>query len=88
MPNTLSTTIREAVSGDVPLILEFIRGLAVYEREPDAVTATEADLLRDGFGVNPYFYCLIAEHDGRPADRKSTRLNSSHLARSRMPSSA
>ena len=26
--------------------------------------------------------------DARPADRKSTRLNSSHLARSRMPSSA
>ena len=27
---------------DVPQILEFIRALAVYEREPDAVTATEA----------------------------------------------
>jgi len=64
MPNALSTTIREAVSDDVPLILEFIRGLAVYEREPDAVTATEADLLRDGFGENPYFHCLIAEHEG------------------------
>jgi GNAT superfamily N-acetyltransferase len=67
MPNALSTTIREAVSGDVPLILEFIRGLAVYEREPDAVTATEADLLRDGFGESPYFHCLIAEHDRKPA---------------------
>ena len=67
MPNALSTTIREAVSEDVPLILEFIRGLAVYEREPDAVTATEADLLRDGFGENPYFHCLIAEHESKPA---------------------
>jgi GNAT superfamily N-acetyltransferase len=57
-------TIRDAVAADVPLILEFIRGLAVYEREPDAVTATEADLLRDGFGENPYFHCLIAEQDG------------------------
>jgi GNAT superfamily N-acetyltransferase len=67
----MATTIRNAVSGDVPLILEFIRGLAVYEREPDAVTATQADLLRDGFGENPYFHCLIAEQDGpegiRPA---------------------
>ncbi len=58
------TQIREAVAADVPLILEFIRGLATYEREPDAVTATEADLLRDGFGENPYYHCLIAEQDG------------------------
>ena len=49
----MSTTIRPAVAADVPLILEFIRGLATYEREPDAVTATEADLLRDGFGESP-----------------------------------
>jgi GNAT superfamily N-acetyltransferase len=57
------TTIRKAVAGDVGLILEFIRALAVFEREPDAVTATEADLLRDGFGDSPYFHCLIAESD-------------------------
>ena len=63
----MSTTTRPAVAADVPLILEFIRGLATYEREPDAVTATEADLLRDGFGENPYYQCLIAESDGRPA---------------------
>ena len=38
-----------------------------YERAPDAVTATEEGLLRDGFGPNPFYYCLIAEHDGQPA---------------------
>lgn len=63
--------IREAQPADVSLILDFIRALAVYEREPDAVTATEADLLRDGFGPQPYFHCLIAEVDsgdgGKPA---------------------
>ncbi len=67
----MPTLIRKAVAADVPVILDFIRGLAIYEREPDAVTATEADLLRDGFGPEPYFHCLIAEHDGpegrRPA---------------------
>lgn len=55
------------MAADVPLILELIRGLAIYEREPDAVTATEEDLLRDGFGAEPFFHCLIAEHDGRAA---------------------
>ena len=59
----MPTTIRAAVPGDVSLILEFIRALAAFEREPDAVTATEADLLRDGFGPEPYYRCLFAEHD-------------------------
>ena len=63
----MPTTIRPATEQDVPLILNFIRALAEFEREPDAVTATEADLLRDGFGANPYYHCLIAEQDGKPA---------------------
>ena len=60
-------TIRPAAPADVPQILEFIRGLATYEREPDAVVATEADLLRDGFGPDPRFRALIADVDGAPA---------------------
>ena len=60
-------TIRTATAADVPEILAFIRALAVYERAPDAVTASEEDLLRDGFGPNPYYHCLIAELDGSPA---------------------
>jgi GNAT superfamily N-acetyltransferase len=63
----MGTTIREATPADVGLILEFIQALAAYEREPDAVTATEKDLLRDGFGPNPFFFCLIADRDGVPA---------------------
>ena len=60
-------TIRPAVPSDVPTILAFIHELALYEREPDAVLATEADLLRDGFGPIPRFWSLIAEHEGAPA---------------------
>jgi len=63
----MSTVIRAAERRDIPQILAFIRALAEYEREPDAVTATEADLERDGFGPNPFYSCLIAEQDGRPA---------------------
>ncbi|MHB1022302.1 MAG: GNAT family N-acetyltransferase [Acidobacteriaceae bacterium] len=59
--------IRPAQPADVPLILAFIHDLAEYEKEPHAVKATEADLLRDGFGSQPYFQCLIAEWDGQPA---------------------
>jgi GNAT superfamily N-acetyltransferase len=60
-------TIRPAIPDDAALILRFIRALAVYEREPDAVVATEETLIRHGFGPEPYFHCLIAELDGTPA---------------------
>jgi len=63
----MATTIRPAVRADVRTILDFIHALARYEREPDAVVATEQDLLRDGFGDQPYYSCLIAEEDGAPA---------------------
>jgi len=63
----MGTVIRSAAAADVAQILTFIRALAAFEREPDAVVATEEGLLRDGFGPNPYYSCLIAEHDGRPA---------------------
>lgn len=60
-------SLRPASRADVPLILSLIRELAAYEREPDAVTATEADLLRDGFGEAPRFHVLLAEWSGEPA---------------------
>ncbi len=47
-------------------MLSLIRELAAYEREPEAVLATEADLRRDGFGAVPLFRTLIAELDGAP----------------------
>ena len=59
--------LRPATPADVPQILTFIRDLATYEREPDAVQATEADLLRDGFGPTKRFDCIIAEIDTTPA---------------------
>jgi GNAT superfamily N-acetyltransferase len=57
-------TLRPATPTDVPAILGFIRELALYEREPDAVFTTEADLLRDGFTEPRRFHCLMAEWDG------------------------
>jgi GNAT superfamily N-acetyltransferase len=59
--------IRPAAEADAALMLDLIRALAIYEREPDAVTATEADIVRDGFGASPKFRCVIAEWDGQAA---------------------
>ena len=60
-------SIRPATTADLRLILDFIHDLAEYERAPEAAVATEADLLRDGFGPEPKFKCVIAEWDGQPA---------------------
>jgi GNAT superfamily N-acetyltransferase len=59
--------IRKAQPRDVPQILQFIRELAEYEKEPQSVIATEEDLLRDGFGHSPRYFCLMAEWGGAPA---------------------
>lgn len=60
-------SIRPATPQDARLILDFVRDLAEYERAPEAAVATESDLLRDGFGPNPKFQCVIAEWGGHPA---------------------
>jgi GNAT superfamily N-acetyltransferase len=59
--------IRKATANDIPLILEFIRELAEYERAPEEAVATPEDLWRDGFSGEPRFYVEIAEWDGEPA---------------------
>jgi GNAT superfamily N-acetyltransferase len=62
----MTITVRPAVSEDIPMILSFIRELAAYEREPDAVVATEAGLLRDGWQEPVRFKALMAEYGGEP----------------------
>ena len=51
----------------MPQILKYVRELARYEKEPQAVVATEEDLLADGFGHSPRYSCLMAEWGGVPA---------------------
>lgn len=59
--------IRPAAPEDIPLILEFIRELAQYEKAPEQAVATAQDLRRDGFSGNPKFRVMIAEWAGEAA---------------------
>ena len=59
----IKTTIRKANSDDVKDILRLLIELAIYEKEPDAVKLTEQELIRDGFGENPKYQCILAETD-------------------------
>jgi GNAT superfamily N-acetyltransferase len=60
-------TIRFATADDCPLLLRLIRELAVFERAPDAVVATQEDLRRHGFGPERQFEAILAFIDGEPA---------------------
>ncbi|MBU1176512.1 MAG: GNAT family N-acetyltransferase [Alphaproteobacteria bacterium] len=60
-------SIRSAQPGDEALILSFVRALADYEKLSLQVEASEADLARDLFRVNPRVFCDIAAWDGAPA---------------------
>jgi GNAT superfamily N-acetyltransferase len=59
--------IHPATREDVPALLSLIRGLAAYEKKPQAAVAAENDLLRDAFGPHPKFRALIADWKGGPA---------------------
>jgi GNAT superfamily N-acetyltransferase len=60
-------TLRLAVPSDAALILDYIRELAEYEREPEAAVATEADIRRYAFSEHPLVKVTMAEWDGQPA---------------------
>ena len=55
--------IRPATPADVPVVLELVHELAVYEREPDAVEATESMLHAALFGPSPAASCHVALGD-------------------------
>ncbi|NQV77238.1 MAG: GNAT family N-acetyltransferase [Lutibacter sp.] len=57
--------IRKGEITDMPSVLVLIKELAHFEKEPDAVIVTVADLERDGFGANPLFKTFVAEQDDK-----------------------
>jgi GNAT superfamily N-acetyltransferase len=61
----MTVAIRAAIPGDEAEILRMIRALAAFEREPDAVVATEAMLAENLFGEGGHVHAQIAERDGR-----------------------
>lgn len=56
--------VRKGHKEDMPAVLELIKELAVFEKEPDAVVVTVDELERDGFGENPLFNTFVAEIEG------------------------
>jgi GNAT superfamily N-acetyltransferase len=62
----MKNTIRPATADDLPLIAQFIRDLAAYEKLSDEVRFDQAVLGDRLFGARPYAEVLIGEIDGSP----------------------
>ena len=65
--NRPEIALRAATPADIPQILDFIRGLAEYEKLAHEAVATPALLETHLFGERPAAEVVIAEADGVPA---------------------
>lgn len=57
----MNSTVRKSTPADMPQVLDLIKELAIFEKEPDAVVVTEEILIEEGFGKDPLFTCFVAE---------------------------
>ena len=57
----MEITIRLATPDDMSQVLELIKELAVFEKEPLAVEVNVEELQKSGFGENPSFRCWVSE---------------------------
>ncbi len=65
MKNTLETevVVRFAQASDAPVIVNFIKELARYEKMPEAATASSEEIAIQMQSMKPPFECLLAEID-------------------------
>lgn len=57
--------VREALTTDMPQVLELVKELASFEKEEDAVEITVDDLVAAGFGAEKLFQCFVGEADAK-----------------------
>ena len=62
----IGLTLRFAETKDVPIILEFIKELAEYEKLSHEVVATEEKLNKSLFGARPLAEVIIADYLTKP----------------------
>ena len=60
----MNINIRKAIQEDCKRILELVTELAVYEKEPNAVTVEFDHFVESGFGNNPVWWAFVAEING------------------------
>ena len=59
-----NSVLRVAVKEDCPRLLDLVIELAIFEKEPDAVTVTLQEFEEAGFGTKPVWKAFVVEADG------------------------
>ena len=62
--NTMPVIIRKAVKEDCRRMMELVEELAIYEKEPHAITVSFDHFVESGFGEHPVWWAYVAEIDG------------------------
>ena len=62
--NTMPVIIRKAVKEDCHRMMELVEELAIYEKEPHAITVSFDHFVESGFGEHPVWWAYVAETDG------------------------
>jgi GNAT superfamily N-acetyltransferase len=70
----MEVVIRKAEARDVPQMLALVRELATFEKEPEAVTVSEAAMLDAGFGERPVWWGWVAEVPAASGELASGKL--------------
>jgi len=60
----MSLIIRSGEKEDMDSVLNLVKELAAFEREPNAVKISTDDLIINGFNKNPAFRTFVAEYKG------------------------
>jgi len=61
----MNIIIQKGTKADLPQVYNLIQELAEYEKAPQEVTNTLADMEADGFGEQPIFEFFVAEAEGK-----------------------
>jgi predicted N-acetyltransferase YhbS len=59
----MSFIIRKGQKEDMKKVMRLIKELAEFEKLPNEVEITEADLIKDGFSASPKFMTFVAEEN-------------------------
>ncbi len=60
----MDIAIRKASQNDCAAIMGLVKELAVYEKEPNAVTVTMEHFVQSGFGAKPVWEAFVAAQNG------------------------
>jgi GNAT superfamily N-acetyltransferase len=61
----MSVVVRKATKEDMPEVLELIKELAVFEKQPNAVQINVDTLVAEGFSSQPLFTCFVCLLEGQ-----------------------